>query len=592
MMFVGALAGGIFGSVGLGGFSNMLIAGSVGFDLYLTGREILEEGLKYKKSKAARKIDVHSEVSDAWKSRIVRNVENDIKSTTSQFSDSQKAKFDDDIDDMTYDKIYEMYKGTPAGENPLALAWGELIKDVAFGAGANGQRDPNIRQRNLDMGIDENIDDFIQKVENEFGGFNLRKDLDVALEKMKENLDYYAKHSIFMLKDEASFDALLGQEHHGVIYIAWRVKDQNGNVLAVPQPYVGQTRRTGLQRHQDERNKARGLRKSMENNDGKVYVGEDERFIKMMASYDESIISLDDAFELQIYDIAYSQLELNIKEAVWTDHFDSDNPEVGFNYYRDPPAWGYSREGGTYITKSDLVQGVFDGLSYRGFTDDPRFYGRKRSTIRNYIQKYIKDDQGNIVKGLIQGRIVLIKPYLLEAISAGMDEDGIANLLHANGIILVDQKYQKFADGLKYYLEKAFNGWDYKKCREEFYIKPEMERLLAEGYFIPGIGAEEILPSDFSDLLDRIRWKTVQKTRLGTPASDLGLIEKLMLNGIKGNELTKVLGLWRDGDNAGAKLKARDRLRSYFRHRWNIQNPTEAKVLTFLVTHYLLDESD
>ncbi len=111
-------------------------------------------------------------------------------------------------------------------------------------------------------------------------------------------------------------NALLGQEQHGVIYIVWRVKDQNGNVLAVPQPYVGQTRRTGLARHQDERRKAKGLRKSMENNDGRVTVGRNERFLKMMASYDENIISLDDAFELQIYDIAYSQLELDIKEAV------------------------------------------------------------------------------------------------------------------------------------------------------------------------------------------------------------------------------------------------------------------------------------
>ncbi len=235
---------------------------------------------------------------------------------------------------------------------------------------------------------------------------------------------------------------------------------------------------------------------------------------------------------------------------------------------------------------------MFDGLSYKGFENDPRYHGRKQSSIRNYIQKYIKDDQGNIIKGLQQARIVLIKPYLLEAICAGMEEDRIANFLHAHGIILVDQKYQKFTDGLKYYLEKAFDGWDFKKCREEFYIKPEMERLLAEGFFIPGIGTEEILPSDFSDLLDRIYRKNVQKTHLGTPSTGLGLIEKLMLNGITGIELTKVLGLWRDGDNAGTRLKARTRLRCYFSHSWNIKDPTIPRIITFLVTHYLLDESD
>ncbi len=64
MMFAGALAGGIFGSAGIGGFSNILIAGSVGFDLYLTGREFVEEGLKYKKSKALVAIDLHSKIAD------------------------------------------------------------------------------------------------------------------------------------------------------------------------------------------------------------------------------------------------------------------------------------------------------------------------------------------------------------------------------------------------------------------------------------------------------------------------------------------------------------------------------------------------
>ncbi len=276
-----------------------------------------------------------------------------------------------------------------------------------------------------------------------------------------------------------------------------------------------------------------------------------------MASYDPSICSIEDAFRLQVWDIAYDQLELDLKGGFWTDHFDSDNPIVRLNYFRGPPQWSYSRRGGTYITKSDFVQGILKGLDYKEFKEDPR-YKKSETSIRTYIQKHIRDENGNVVKGVRSARIALIKPYLLEAISAGMDEDGIQNFLHAHGIILVDQKYQKFADGLKYYLEKAFDGWDFKKCREEFYIKPEMERLLAEGFFIPGIGTEEILPSDFSDLLDRIYRKNVQKTHLGTPSTGLGLVEKLMLNGITGIELTKVLGLWRDGDNAGTRLKARN----------------------------------
>ncbi|KKM78741.1 hypothetical protein LCGC14_1356890 [marine sediment metagenome] len=58
-----------------------------------------------------------------------------------------------------------------------------------------------------------------------------------------------------------------------------------------------------------------------------------------------------------------------------------------------------------------------------------------------------------------------------------------------------------------------------------------------------------------------------------------------MLTGVKGNELTKAIGLWRNGDNTYVKEKARGSLRSYFTHRWKIE--LESDVLTFLVTYYL-----
>jgi len=275
-----------------------------------------------------------------------------------------------------------------------------------------------------------------------------------------------------------------------------------------------------------------------------------------------------------------------IKEALWTDHFDSDNPEIGFNYYRGPPAWGWTREGGSYITKSDLVQGILEGLSYEEMAADNRF-NKKTSQMRNYIQKYIKDDQGNVVKGIEKARIVLIKPYLMDAITEGLDVDGVIDYLNAHGVTLIDKLHKDKNAGLNKYLKENF-GWTFTKCREEWFIKPEMERLLAEGYFIPGLGTEEILPSDFSDLLDRIYRRPVRTTHLGTPTIGLGLIEKLMLNGIRGTELTKVLGLSREGDNQAARNKAQSNMRSYFRHRWNIA--LENDVYTFLVTHFLLGD--
>ena len=457
--------------------------------------------------------------------------------------------------------------------------------------GGTWLKDPNLNferaqekaRQEIKNNIDENIDEFLEKFEEDFGEFDLREDLDVAVDLMKEKMDYYTKHSMFVLKDENSINALLDQEHHGVIYIVWRILDQNGNPLAEPQPYVGQTIRTAKKRTDDERSKARRIKISFENNDGKYTLGDDDRYYRAMISYDESIVKLDDAFVVQLWDVAYSQLELDIKEAFWTDQFDSDNPEVGLNYFRGPPRWGYSREGGTFITKSDLVQGILEGLKYKGFERDQRYHGLKTSTIRTYISKYIRDDQGNVVKGLAEARIVLIKPFLLEAITAGLDKEGIENHLQAHGVTIIDQNYASFSAGLKYFLDKAFNGWDFEKCREEFFIKPEMARLLAQGYFIPGIGTEEILPSDFSDLLNRIVRRTLT---LGTPTTGLGLIERLMLNGVRRNELTKVLGLWKDGDDAATRLIARSRMRRYFTHRWNLNSENE--VLAFITTRYLL----
>lgn len=257
---------------------------------------------------------------------------------------------------------------------------------------------------------------------------------------------YLWEHSLFAIKDENVFKQLLNREHYGIVYIVWRIKDQNGNKLAKPQPYVGQSVVTGKTRFGNEKSKARALR------DGKSTIGNNDRYISTMASYDSSICSIEDAFRLQVWDVCYDQLELDLKEAFWTDHFDSDNPEVGLNYFRGPPKWAYSRSGGTYITRGDLRQGILEGLNYKEFLTDHRFM-RSVTSIRNYIQKHIRDEDGNVVIGVLNARVALIKPYLKEAISSGLNRIGVLDHLIAHGVTLIDKVYGDKLLGLKYYIK-------------------------------------------------------------------------------------------------------------------------------------------
>jgi hypothetical protein len=321
--------------------------------------------------------------------------------------------------------------------------------------------------------------------------------------------------------------------------------------------------------------------------DGRTTVGDKERYIKAMASYDESICTLEDAFELQVWDIAYSKLELDIKEAFWTDHFDADNPLVGLNYYRGPPSWGYSRVGGTYITKADLIDGVLQGLDYKGFKEDQRFR-KSTSMIREYIQKHIRDEDGNIVKGLREARIVLIKPYLKNAISEGLDREGILDHLRAHGITMIDVMYTESIArrywGLNYFIKKCFDGKTYDKCREEFYVKPMVERLQNEGILIPGIGDQQVRVEDFPELIN-----TIRNTDIKLGMEGLGLIERLILNGIRGRELSKALGLWRDGDSQTVKYRADNAVTIYLRHRWGVDNEN-ALIDLILSSHLGLDD--
>lgn len=88
--------------------------------------------------------------------------------------------------------------------------------------------------------------------------------------------------------------------------------------------------------------------------------------------------------------------------------------------------------------------------------------------------------------------------------------------------------------------------------------------------------------ANFQELLDRIK-KT--DLTLGTPSTGLGLIERLLLNGINDRQLSKVLGLWQEGDDKLAMDRATSAMTVYYRHRWNIE--VEHKVVDFLVTQYV-----
>jgi len=85
LMFAGALSGGIFGSGGTS-LGNLLILSSVGVDL---SKDVFELALKTKQENVGT-LDIYSDVSDVWKSRIVREVEARTVAEINTLSDDQK----------------------------------------------------------------------------------------------------------------------------------------------------------------------------------------------------------------------------------------------------------------------------------------------------------------------------------------------------------------------------------------------------------------------------------------------------------------------------------------------------------------------
>jgi hypothetical protein len=267
---------------------------------------------------------------------------------------------------------------------------------------------------------------------------------------------------------------------------------------------------------------------------------------------------------------------------------DSDNPEVGLNYYRGPPQWQWVRSQGgqKVITREMLIDLLLSDSSYDDFKSNPitKDLPNSETTVRTLIEKYIFDERGNPVLGIRQAKIELVRSLLKEAISKGLDRDGVLEYFSDHGATILqkrslsDRRYAGIDTFCKQSLKKSFD-----KSREEFYIQPLIYSLVRRGAYIPGLGSQRVNIENFPDLIDDLR-RT--KHRIGS-GNDLGLIEILMVEGVQGRELTKALGLWQDGDSETVKQRADNDLMIYIRHRWGFDFKSEAQLREYLFILYL-----
>ena len=441
----------------------------------------------------------------------------------------------------------------------------------------------------------DEFNDIILDQESENFEENVNKALDRLWKDISIDNRYFA-HSRIKISKEQIESLYQSQDWHGVIYKVTRHHDEFGNELLIPEVYIGQTTDIINSRWNNEISKAR-----------RGDYGEAEFYHKTLAKHLQPGVKCDikDAFDFEIIDLCYSQGELDLKETFWCDFYDSTNREYGgLNYYRGPPFWGLETKA---LPREELLKNILQGYEYedlqgqfkRGETTIRKTLGRsilailtKIPTILKRSSTFLMNLEADILSraensaGVREAAFVLLSLELYDLIKKGCNAYEILDILKSKDINIIHKKYSQksLRRGLNYFCQKIWNK-NFDECREDFFIKPLIEKLKSEDLnFIFGEGVEKIDPAEIVYLLDR---RLVERFVIGEGTEEWGIIEHLAISGLSYQEMAYALELCSKDDPLTLRRKMLGAVRYYAGHRWGQTFSSINDFVNFLKSKFL-----